>query len=322
MPILALSGKRKTGKCLGIDTPILMYDGTVKPVQDIIVGDLLMGPDSQPRRVESLARGRENMYKITPKNGDPWVCNESHILSLKTRHRVSQTKKLPCGNRISCIYSGEVINIPLIEYLLKSPYFKHHTRLWKTAVEFNNQKELLIDPYFLGLWLGDGSSATTQITNIDEEIIAYIYAYAEKLDLKVRIYCKTDTKTTSFNLTKGIYTGKRVKNILLNGLKQYSLIQNKHIPQDYLTASREDRLQILAGLLDTDGSLYRDNVFEIMQKNPHLSKDIVFLARSLGFRVNIKWCKKWNTMYFIHNYVQRTEFATFIKLICLVVDRG
>ena len=61
------------GKCLGKDTPIMMYDGTVKPVQEVQEGDLIMGDDSTPRKVLSLARGRETMYKVVPKKGDPYV---------------------------------------------------------------------------------------------------------------------------------------------------------------------------------------------------------------------------------------------------------
>lgn len=71
------------GKCLGINTPILMYDGTIKMVQDIVIGDKIMGDDSKPRNVLSLARGREKMYKVCGKKGDGYVVNESHILSLK-----------------------------------------------------------------------------------------------------------------------------------------------------------------------------------------------------------------------------------------------
>lgn len=67
------------GKCLGKDTPILMYDGTIRPVQDIQVGDLIMGDDSTPRTILTLARGQETMYKIS----DIYIVNESHILSLK-----------------------------------------------------------------------------------------------------------------------------------------------------------------------------------------------------------------------------------------------
>jgi superfamily II DNA or RNA helicase len=72
------------GKCLGKDTPILMYDGSIKPVQDILVGDILMGDDFTGREVLSLARGREQMYKVMEKDTNRfYIVNESHILSLK-----------------------------------------------------------------------------------------------------------------------------------------------------------------------------------------------------------------------------------------------
>jgi len=70
------------GKCLGFDTPVMMSDGSIKMVQDIIKGDKLMGDDSKPRNVLSLARGREQMYKIKQENGDDYIVNSSHILSL------------------------------------------------------------------------------------------------------------------------------------------------------------------------------------------------------------------------------------------------
>lgn len=71
------------GKCLGKDTPILMYDGTVKMVQDIKIGDLLMGDDSTPRTVLSTCTGEEEMFDIIPTKGDIYTVNRSHILSLK-----------------------------------------------------------------------------------------------------------------------------------------------------------------------------------------------------------------------------------------------
>lgn len=73
------------GKCLGKNTPILMYDGTIKLVQNVKVGDQIMGDDSTPRNVLSLAHGRETMYKVHEMgDGDSsYIVNESHILSLK-----------------------------------------------------------------------------------------------------------------------------------------------------------------------------------------------------------------------------------------------
>ena len=72
-----------SGKCFCFDTPILMSDGSIKLVQDIEVGNKLMGDDSTPRNVLGLARGIEPMYKITLSDGDTFGCNESHILCLK-----------------------------------------------------------------------------------------------------------------------------------------------------------------------------------------------------------------------------------------------
>jgi len=89
------------GKCLAKNTPILMYDGSIKKVQDVEVGDWLMGDDSTPRLVLSLARGREKMYQIKSRHSEDdvsYTVNESHILSLKNAE-------------------GEVIDIPLLEYL-------------------------------------------------------------------------------------------------------------------------------------------------------------------------------------------------------------
>ena len=79
------------GKCLGKDTPILMYDGSIKLVQDVVVGDLLMGDDSTPRKVLTLARGTETMYKIRENNlfyGEEYIVNASHILSLRDTHKI------------------------------------------------------------------------------------------------------------------------------------------------------------------------------------------------------------------------------------------
>ena len=70
------------GKCLGRNTMIMMYNGLIKKVQDIQVGNIIMGDDSCPREILSLARGREMMYEIVQNNGDNYIVNESHILSL------------------------------------------------------------------------------------------------------------------------------------------------------------------------------------------------------------------------------------------------
>lgn len=81
-----IAGINAGGKCLGFNTLVMMHDGSVKPVQDIRVGELLMGPDRTPRTVLSLSRGREEMFRVIPADGGmEWTCNRSHIICVTAR---------------------------------------------------------------------------------------------------------------------------------------------------------------------------------------------------------------------------------------------
>ena len=173
--VLAILGRPSHGKCMGKGTKILMFDGTLKNVEDVIVGDKLMGSDSTPRTVLSLARGREEMYWIRQNKGIDYRVNKSHILSLK------KSRQEGSGNR------GDIINISVEDYLKKSDKFKSNYKGYKVPVEFP-EKPLDIEPYYLGIHLGDGDKSTCNITNQDPEIIEYIEKYAEKLRFRVSIY--------------------------------------------------------------------------------------------------------------------------------------
>ena len=135
------------GKCLAKDTPILMYDGTIKMVQDVVIGDQLMGDDSTPRNVLSLARGRETMYKVCSKKGGAYIVNESHILSLK--YGTPQ---------------GTVLDISVLDYLaLPESYHGSDGSLYgyRVPVVFP-EKPVEMEPYLVGYWFGDEHSFSTQ----------------------------------------------------------------------------------------------------------------------------------------------------------------
>ncbi len=90
---ILLLGVQGCGKCSLYNTPILMHDGTIKMVQDIQAGELVMGPDSQPRTVLSTIRGRDEMYQVMPMKGEPYTVNADHILSLRVSGYTPQHKK-------------------------------------------------------------------------------------------------------------------------------------------------------------------------------------------------------------------------------------
>lgn len=78
-----------SGKCLHPDTPVMMYDRSVRRAIEVNVGDLLMGPTLKPRQVTKTTEGVGPLYKIVPHEGDPWICNKDHILTLSDVRSIS-----------------------------------------------------------------------------------------------------------------------------------------------------------------------------------------------------------------------------------------
>ena len=270
--ISILTGGPGCGKCLKKGTLVLMFNGAKKTVEDIQIGDLLMGDDNTPRTVLSLANGFETMYDVLSKDNKEWGCNESHILSLK------YNDKRNCIINGITYKTGDIVDIEVRDYLKLSKRKKHHLMQYSVSVEYDNT-DVLIPPYLLGLWLGDGSKSSSIITNVDDEIHAYCELIAPSINLK---YKKTNSKKGVPDLSLSGIRGKSYRTLL----NEYGLYKNKHIPNEYLINTRENRLNLLAGLIDSDG-FYINGVFEITQKNKILAYNIYDLALSLGFRVSI-----------------------------------
>ena len=270
--------------CHAKDHPILMYDGTVRKVQDISVGDIIMGADSTPRHVLALARGREPMARITPIKGEPFVVNMNHILSLVSTNEGK-------GDFTCYQKGGEITNITVREYLTKSKSWRHLRKLYRVPVNFSIPKNLPIPPHILGLLLGDGIMTNAiGLTSAEEELGDEFSRYAESIGCSVRV-TENDRNVPTYYAV----VAKGAKNPLFEILHQLGLrghcAHNKFIPKEYLTASRSDRLQLLAGLLDSDG-FFDGHCLEITTQSRELAGDIVFLARSLGFMANCheKYC--------------------------------
>jgi replicative DNA helicase len=264
-----------------------MHDGSFKPVEDIEVSDQLMGIDSNPRNVLELKRGKEQMYKINQLVGNSYTVNESHILSLKRSW--SKTYSRPVINnerkptdKVLQEFKIETLNITVKDYLellKKYPsYHKKYLGYISNCINFDN-KDLVIDPYYFGLWLGDGHTGNPRaITTTDPEILNYL---AVNYGIK-RAHAITYIVKDEENIIKTEF-------MKLYNLENCSKLKSKYIPHKYLINSKENRLKLLAGLIDSDG--YLDpikNNYEITQKSKQLAYDIVYLCRTLGLRTRIK----------------------------------
>lgn len=250
---------------------ILMADGRFKKVEDVWAGDLVMGTDSKPRTVLELHQGRDKMYRIVPVKGESFVVNEGHILTLV---RTNTHKQMPKPRKDS--KSGEIVDVSLREWMTWSTTQKSIHKILRIGVEFPEQ-EVPIEPYMLGIWLGDGHSKDCEITKPDPEILEYITDFAGRhgYDVKTSVDHRTLCPT------------HRVNGGFKNVLRSAGLLNNKHVPNLYKMNSSEVRLQLLAGLLDTDGH-YDCGFYDIAQERISIANDILYLARSLGFAAYMK----------------------------------
>lgn len=264
------------GKCLAKGTPVLMFNGEITPVEDIAVGDLLMGPDSKPRRVLSLARGQEMMYRVTPVKGDSYVVNESHILSLKRTGDDRREK-------------GGIVNISVRDYIQKSATFKHLHKGWRSPANWDRKiYRAELPPYLLGLWLGDGSQDGADITTADSEIAEYLHRFALSTDQYVSVAPLPDNAASVLR----ICGYGRHHNTTRRALRDLNLINNKHVPLIYRTGDEQQRLELLAGMLDSDGYLANGTCYDVVFKLKELADGLAFVARSLGFACYVKPCRK------------------------------
>lgn len=285
--VLAVSATG-SGKCLGRDTPVLMFDGTTRMVQDVKPGDVLMGPDSKARFVKSTTRGIENLWRVIPKKGEPFVVNESHILSLKMT-RSCNSVTTPDGIRV---VAGDIVNLTVSDYLTGSKTFKHCAKTWRTAINFPEQSSSFpMPPYILGVWLGDGTARAPHITTGDVEIFHEFSTYADSIGSRLNIVSNSPGSFL-MQLGSSAKTGRhgREGSPMGNALRELQVLGNKHIPHIYKVASRKDRLEMLAGILDSDG-YFVGKGYSLTFKSARLMDDTIFLARSLGFS-----CTKHPTM--------------------------
>lgn len=273
------------GKCFAKGTKILMYDGNIKNVEDIKINDIIMGADSKSRKVLNITSGKEMMYDIIPVKGEKYTVNKSHILSLRITGG-SHNNKYP---------KNYICDISVKDYLKQCNYFKHCAKGYRTGVEFKKQKlSKYLPPYLLGLWLGDGYNKWPRITNMDKKIEIYLKKFVKKIKAKLHTYIykrlnnKAKDYIIKFSNMGDIGYGRGIKtNLVKNELGRLNLLGNKYIPNEYKINSREVRLQILAGLIDSDG-YYKNGYLQIITKFDKLKDDILYLARSLGFAAYVK----------------------------------
>jgi predicted peroxiredoxin len=261
-------------ECFAKGTKILMDDMSFKNIEDIVIGDKVTIEGGKTMVVGNTVSGIDDLFIVKQPYGKDYIVNSKHRLYFEGRNRKKQ--------------SGISIITPL-EYMSLNKYMRRTlNRCLFSGIEYE-EKDLSIDPYILGVWLGDGYSKHPRFivnTNTDSEIGDAIQEYADTNNYTLSINKRKDSKCVStYNLTdnESINVGKKgTIHKFKKHLEDLDILNKKRIPECYFTSSKRQRLELLAGIIDTDGHLTSRNSYCIGMSRKELIEDIYRLCKTLG----------------------------------------
>lgn len=268
-PRLLIMLPPRFGKQLADDTPVPTPNGwtthgALKP------GDYVFHPSGKPVKVLAVSEKTPSDVKVTFSNGESFYCHENHEWTLYNRGRrewqTIETNRFLKVTRFGIAKQTNSAGRAMYQLPIVN------------ALEFPH-KPVNMHPYVLGAWLGDGSAGKPCITGVDPEIIEKIESLGYKKSAEC-LHQTTGVLTTYFSGIAGVeWPGRMTRE-----LQELGVYNNKRIPEMYQYASVEQRYELLAGLIDTDGTVDRKSRVSITTTSLELAEDILQLCEGLGLR--------------------------------------
>ena len=267
---------RGNGKALDIDT-LIPTPGGMRSMGDIATGDMVIGTNGQPTKVLAATPVMYDRpcYEVEFSTGEVIVADADHEWvtdARRDRDRLKGRGGKNAGPKPSRKTTRE------IAATLMCRKERNH-RIAVCEPLDGKERQFTIQPYSLGAWLGDGTSRSGGFTTADVEILELIRADGEVI---------TENKGSGpygYRFSSGDRSYAARAGSFSSRLRGMGLIENKHIPEAYLTASKSQRLALLQGLMDTDGFISDgQGQCEFTQKSERLSRQVYRLVASLGMR--------------------------------------
>lgn len=285
-----LLGEAKVGKEQPVSEPILTENGWVK-MGDIKIGTKVYGKDGRLHNVIGVyPQGIKDVYEITFRDGTSTRCGLEHLWYVYTKKQRELNRK-DGQNRHKVIQLKDIIK-DYKKYVVNSKHknggyftYKYSVPV-NDAIEFDNHENLPIDAYVLGLLLGDGGFTGNVITftNSEQELFDQLENLLKPLGIELHIRNFDNHKQAN------LVSVSNNRNELIYNLAELDLIgcdsRNKFIPNIYLNTTIDNRIKLLSGIINTDGSVDGSRII-ITTYSEQLSKNIAELARSLGFVASI-----------------------------------
>lgn len=285
---------RKNIKALALDEDIPTPEGW-KKMGDVHEGDYVFSLDGRAARVLHESEVfHKPMYRVYFEDGSTVDASGDHIWTVQTKDSRRTARRTPIGRRRNKPQLAERngwYELTTSEMLSdfyrvradgKGREYKYRVPM-PGAVEYPH-KELPIDPYVLGVWLGDGSSSGQCITVSEADLEGTKTRIEERGYACSVIRYKDRASAIDIDPHPRGCSRKLYEGSLRYALRGLGLPGNKHIPERYLTASVEQRRDLLCGLMDTDGTVTKAGQCVFTQKSKSLSLQVLELIRSLGIK--------------------------------------
>lgn len=275
--IVVFHGTRGPGKGLPLNEPVYTERGP-RPIGDLKVGDSVCCPDGTSAKViEVFPQGKRPTYEIEFSDGAISRCDDVHIwpIHIQDGNRPGSVREygyqlMTMTEVLNKFETGtSALHVPTLSSL-KMRYTQH---------PYNNR--LKVDPYLLGLILGDGSlTQQGSYCTVDNELAEYVV----KAGFKEWSPDKRAVNHKIRNFGIDLQCRDNIKSYGLWG----KLSDGKFIPEVYLHHSDESRLAVLQGLMDTDGYIDTSGYIVFSSSSIQLSKDVQYLVRSLGGNATLR----------------------------------
>ena len=266
---------------LALDTPVATTQGW-KTIETVAVGDFVFGPSGKPTRVTAKSevwRDRA-LYEVQTNDGAVIECDGGHLWSYRAGTNLKLGYKTMTARDLARWSKASKPCMP-----------RHHPVLYP-------EQDLLIHPWVLGAWLGDGTASNAKMTAHPADAVFMREQFK-------RCGYQTTDQVDEFNFgVLGLWTQ----------LRALRLLGNKHIPAEYMRGSLEQRLALLHGLMDTDGEVSKSGQCVFHNKDEALVHQVVELLRSLGKKAQIRsyWCDGYHGATWMHRVCFKMKQAALM----------
>lgn len=266
LKLLTISMPKRTGKLMAHDTPVLTPTG-FKKHGELVPGDHVYGLSGVPAKVLVRHPDSYAVYRVKFSNGEELLTSAEHEWLVFDKSR----------NKYRIMETGE-----MLQQGLKSKNGRWNFLLPKCDPIAMPDKTLPVAPYSLGAWLGDGTTARPTMTNDHKDLAIIRRMVCDGYPLSNVFVDK------NYGTVVSQFTSKLTDDLRSVGMCFRDSCKNKYIPEEYFTASFAQRVALLAGLIDTDGTIDKGNHrVAISTVLPRLRDDIVRLVSTFG--VDCRW---------------------------------